>query len=74
MDKKTLEAVKEAQRELGRQGGLTTKKKYGKEHYQKLAEHMNKVRAEKKKAKDGTQPLKKKEAKKKSSLDMTYEP
>lgn len=30
--------------QLGKLGGLATKKKYGKEHYQKLAENMNKKR------------------------------
>ena len=29
--------------ELGRLGGQATKKKYGKAHYQKLAQHMNEV-------------------------------
>lgn len=38
------EEVKKVQQELGRQGGLTTKKKYGAKHYQKLAENMNYVR------------------------------
>jgi len=33
---------------LGRLGGLATKKKYGKEHYKKLAENMNKKIKEKK--------------------------
>jgi DNA integrity scanning protein DisA with diadenylate cyclase activity len=28
-------------KEAGRKGGLATSKKYGKEHYQKLAENMN---------------------------------
>jgi len=35
---------------LGRLGGLATKKKYGKKHYQKLAENMNKKLKEKKNA------------------------
>lgn len=34
--------------ELGKLGGQATKKKYGKAHYLKLAEHMNKVRESKK--------------------------
>lgn len=33
---------------LGKLGGQTTKKKYGKKHYTKLAENMNRKRAEKK--------------------------
>lgn len=41
---------------LGSLGGKKTFKKHGKKHYQKLAEHMNKVRAEKK-----TKALKKKD-------------
>lgn len=48
---------------LGSRGGKKTKAKYGKEHYQKLAAHMNKVRAQKK-----TQAVKK------NSLNMEYEP
>ena len=32
---------------LGKLGGLATKKKYGKAHYQKLAENMNKKKKEK---------------------------
>ena len=34
-------------KQLGRQGGLKTSKTYGKEHYQKLAENMNKKLKEK---------------------------
>jgi len=34
---------------LGKLGGFATKKKYGKEHYQKLAENMNKKIKEKNK-------------------------
>lgn len=75
MDSKKLqELLKEEQRKLGRQGGLTTKKKYGKDHYKKLAEHMNKVRAAKKKAKEGTKGLKKGKSVKKNDLNMPYEP
>lgn len=33
--------------EAGRKGGLTTSKKYGKPHYQKLAENMNKKKKQK---------------------------
>lgn len=33
---------------LGSLGGKKTSKKYGKEHYKKLAAHMNKVKAERK--------------------------
>ncbi len=35
-------------KELGRLGGLATKKKHGKKHYQKLADNMNKKIKEKK--------------------------
>ena len=37
-----------AAKKLGRLGGLATKKKYGKAHYQKLAENMNRKIREKK--------------------------
>jgi len=57
---------REALRSIGSEGGKTTAKRHGKEHYQKLAAHMNKVR-EQKKGKKGTQPLKK------NSLNMTFE-
>ena len=40
-------------RKLGRQGGLTTSKKYGKEHYQKLAQKMNEKLKEKRLASKG---------------------
>ena len=36
--------VNKSAQELGRLGGQATKKKYGKAHYQKLAENMNKKR------------------------------
>ena len=36
--------VTKSAKTLGRKGGLATKKKYGKKHYQKLAENMNKKR------------------------------
>jgi hypothetical protein len=36
-----------AAQELGKLGGQATKKKHGTAHYRKLAEHMNRVRAEK---------------------------
>lgn len=37
-----------AAKKLGRLGGLATKKKYGKKHYQMLAENMNrKIKEEK---------------------------
>jgi len=39
---------REFMRKLGKRGGEAVSKKYGKAHYQKLAEHMNKVIAEKK--------------------------
>ena len=35
-------AVGQSASMLGKLGGLATKKKYGKEHYQKLAANMNK--------------------------------
>ncbi len=37
-----------AAQKLGRLGGLATKKKYGKKHYQRLAESMNRKLKEKK--------------------------
>ena len=40
--------INKAAQKLGRLGGEATKKKYGAEHYKKLAEHMNKVRKQKK--------------------------
>ncbi len=55
--------IKKALQELGRQGGLKTKKKYGKEHYQKLAKHMNEVKRQKKQVQ--TQGVKKKDTAKK---------
>lgn len=36
--------MNKAAQQLGKKGGMVTKKKYGKKHYKKLAEHMNKVR------------------------------
>ena len=38
---------------LGRKGGLATKKKYGKKHYQKLAENMNRKRKQNKREHTG---------------------
>ena len=35
-------AVGQSASMLGKLGGLATKKKYGKKHYQKLAQNMNK--------------------------------
>jgi hypothetical protein len=35
-------------KEIGKKGGTTTKQRHGKEHYQRLAEHMNQVRKQKK--------------------------
>ena len=43
MNKKNKAAV-----ELGRLGGLATKKKYGKAHYQRLADNMNRKLKKKK--------------------------
>jgi len=37
-------AITSAAQSLGKLGGLSTKKKYGKAHYQKLAKHMNEVK------------------------------
>lgn len=41
-----------AAQQLGRKGGKATSKKYGPDHYKKLAEHMNKVLAKRKKLKE----------------------
>lgn len=38
----------EMAQELGKLGGQATVKKHGKEHYRRLAEHMNKVRKDRK--------------------------
>lgn len=43
-----------AAQELGKKGGEATLKKYGKKHYQKLAENMNRILAAKRKAKTPT--------------------
>jgi len=40
----TTDNIKEYLKKIGSKGGNATKAKYGKEHYQKLAENMNKKR------------------------------
>jgi len=54
MDEKEKKIISKYFTEIGRKGGLiggaVTKKRYGYEHYRKLAEHMNKVKKEKKEA------------------------
>lgn len=39
--------IKNAAKALGKKGGEATRKKHGKEHYQKLAAHMNEVKRSK---------------------------
>lgn len=39
--------LKKIMKAMGAVGGRTTKKRHGKEHYQRLAAHMNKVKADK---------------------------
>lgn len=46
------EERKKIMREMGSIGGKKTMQKHGADHYKKLAEHMNEVRAQKKIAKE----------------------